>query len=126
MTVDQTISTHRKYLRQITHKGLLGSESLIGALHEILKCILSFCAMVQEMYNMSVGDLASEEASRFHGLYAKTAELKVTFENNVEQLVHTLERDNDNELRFLGVRLDFNRFYSTRRRSSSSTNAPSS
>jgi gamma-tubulin complex component 3 len=126
LTVDQTISTHRKYLRQITHKGLLGSESLIGALHEILKCILSFCAMVQEMYNMSVGDLASEEASRFHGLYAKTAELKVTFENNVEQLVHTLERDNDNELRFLGVRLDFNRFYSTRRRSSSSTNAPSS
>ena len=41
-------------------------------------------------------------------------EIRVGFEDTVERLVAQLNKQEDGEMRFLGVRLDFNGFYSSR------------
>jgi gamma-tubulin complex component 3 len=124
LTVDEIIKAHRTYLSQITHKGLLGGGSLIGELHQILKGILAFRDSIDGLYELAVriqshGDGGTEnDLARFGTICTRIADLKTSFEKSVERLVHNLSKQEDSEMRFLSVRLDFNHFYSALRTSS--------
>ncbi|ANB13644.1 Spc98p [Sugiyamaella lignohabitans] len=114
LTVDETIESHRKYLKQITHKGLLGGGSLIGELHEIIKDVLSFRSLVEGMHNLST-PRTTDELARFETLLKGINGLQHNFATNVENLVHKLKQEEDSEMRFLAVRLDFNGYYTRQR-----------
>jgi gamma-tubulin complex component 3 len=114
LTVDGIISAHKDYLRQITLKGLLGGEPLMGDLHDILKLMLSFRSSLDAMYQLTISKAAdnTEDKKRFDLVYARIQEIKLKFESKVSILVKQLSQQDDSEMRFLGVRLDFNEFYS--------------
>lgn len=127
LTVDEIIKAHRKYLSQITHKGLLGGGNLIGELHHILKGILAFRDSVDGLYEISIriqnqGEefVSENDLSRFNTICSRVSDLKSSFEKSVEKLVHNLAKEEDGEMRFLGVRLDFNGFYSDMRATANS------
>lgn len=126
LTVDEIISAHRKYLNQITYKGLLGGGSLIGEFHGILKGMLAFRECIDGLYEITVRMRMQQEQNnnqvpqsmveKFDSICSRIRDdLQVNFERSVEKLVHELGRQEDNEMKFLGVRLDFNRFYSSKR-----------
>ncbi|KAG8529428.1 uncharacterized protein KY384_006065 [Bacidia gigantensis] len=70
-TLDDLISAHSRYLRSITHKGLLGSVRVTSSghkedvftvqLHEILKLILSYKEAVDGLYSFSVADFTRKQ-----------------------------------------------------------------
>lgn len=113
LTVDGIIKAHKNYLKQIAFKGLLGGESLMGDLHDILKSMLSFRSSLDAMYQLTLSGFDSpDDRKRFDLVYSRIKETKQQFEGNVSVLVKQLSRQDDSEMRFLGVRLDFNEFYS--------------
>ena len=75
-TLDDLINAHAKYLRAITHKGLLGQarasstgrkeDSFLAQLHEILKIMLAYKDAVDGLYSFSV-----TEFTRRHEFGAK-------------------------------------------------------
>lgn len=120
LSVDEIINVHREYLARITYKGLLGGGELyMGELHEILKNILSFRACVEGLHDItnrynggSAGGSVDEK--RVLNIGGLIREIRSGFQDTVEHLVAQLNKQEDGEMRFLGVRLDFNEFYSTR------------
>ena len=70
-TLDDLISAHTKYLKAITHKGLLGSvrttssghkeDVFTAQLHEILKIILSHKDAVDGLYSYSVAEFTRKQ-----------------------------------------------------------------
>lgn len=125
LSVDEIISVHREYLARITYKGLLGGGELyMGELHEILKNILSFRACVEGLhditnrYNSGAANTSASgsgaDEKRVLNIGGLIREIRVGFEDTVERLVAQLNKQEDGEMRFLGVRLDFNGFYSSR------------
>ncbi|KAK9366818.1 Spc98 family-domain-containing protein [Lipomyces kononenkoae] len=133
LTLDQLIEVHTNYLANITHKGLLGSAragrqgSLIHQLHEILKVMLSFTDAIDALYDLSVeeytrrqtqvkplsdNDTKVGEDSDLHAsISARIKNLKTTFHFLVEKLLGDLAYQSDTEMRFLGIRLNFNEYY---------------
>ncbi|CAN6627622.1 spindle pole body component Spc98p [Trichomonascus vanleenenianus] len=117
LTVDEIMASHRKYLEQITFKGLLGGEdALMGELHEILKRMLLFKDSVDGLFDVALRLRTVEDQSlvdRFNSICDYILTIKAQFEKNVTRLVYELSKQDDAEMRFLGVRLDFNGFYSS-------------
>lgn len=67
-TLDDLIQAHTKYLRSITHKGLLGKpvsgnreESFTVQLHEILKIMLAYKDVVDGLYSFSVAEFTRRQ-----------------------------------------------------------------
>ena len=70
-TLDDLISAHTKYLRAITHKGLLGSvrtssqghkeDIFTVQLHEILKTMLAYKEAVDGLYSFSVAEFTRKQ-----------------------------------------------------------------
>lgn len=63
-TLDDLIQAHGKYLRSITHKGLLGSGSSLGftsQLHELLKIMLAYKDAVDGLYSYSINESAKRQ-----------------------------------------------------------------
>lgn len=67
-TLDDLIEAHTKYLKAITHKGLLGKatsghrdESFTAQLHEILKTILAYKDIVDGLYSFSVAEFTRRQ-----------------------------------------------------------------
>ena len=67
-TLDDLIEAHTKYLRAITHKGLLGKpasgnrdESFTVQLHEILKTMLAYKDVVDGLYSFSVAEFTRRQ-----------------------------------------------------------------
>lgn len=116
LTVDGIIQAHKDYLQQITLKGLLGGEPLMGDLHDILKLMLGFRSSLDAMYQLTISNAIdnADDRKRFDTVYSHVEEIKKKFESKVSILVKQLSRQDDSEMRFLGVRLDFNEFYSQR------------
>lgn len=122
LSVDEIIGAHKRYLKQITYKGLLGGgDELMGDLHEILKAILVFITCVDGLHEVTgrlrtalAGGtgLPGQDEKRAQNIGTMITDLKSKFEKSVERLVDQLGRQEDGEMRFLGVRLDFNGFYS--------------
>lgn len=131
LSVDEIIGAHKRYLAQITYKGLLGGgEDLMGELHEILKSILAFRTCVEGLHDVTsrfsavllraggggggghgTGGISASDEKRAQNIGSMVQDLKAKFERSVERLVEVLGRQEDGEMRFLGVRLDFNGFY---------------
>lgn len=123
LSVDEIIGAHKRYLKQITYKGLLGGgDELMGELHEILKAILAFRTCVDGLHDVTgrlgtglagirVTGFPVQDEKRAHNIGSMIRDLKIKFEKSVERLVDQLGRQEDGEMRFLGVRLDFNGFY---------------
>ncbi|KAI9817029.1 MAG: Microtubule-nucleating Tub4p (gamma-tubulin) complex component [Thelocarpon impressellum] len=72
-TLDDLIEAHSRYLKAITHKGLLGGsgtgrkeDSFLAQLHEILKVMLAYKDAVDGLYSFSVA-----EYTRRHEFSAK-------------------------------------------------------
>ena len=77
MTMDDLIDAHTEYLRNITHKGLLGSssnrtskkrtasdtgdESFLSQLHELLKIMLQYKDAVDGLYGHSVAEFTRRQ-----------------------------------------------------------------
>lgn len=133
LSVDELIAVHQEYLRKITYKGLLGGgDLLIGELHDILKTILAFGITTEGLHDLTkrlrvsetttpgLSNSVLDEATSSNSALAKRAkkishtiqELKHKFEQSVRLLVTALDKEEDGEMRFLSVRLDFNGFYS--------------
>ncbi len=70
-TLDDLIDAHTKYLRSITHKGLLGSarssttgtreDSFTSQLHHILKIMLAYREAVDGLYSFSVAEFTRRQ-----------------------------------------------------------------
>ncbi|KAA6411575.1 MAG: spindle pole body component (Alp6) [Lasallia pustulata] len=70
-TLDDLIGAHTKYLKAITHKGLLGSakvsstgnreDSFTGQLHQILKLMLAYKEAVDGLYSFSVAEFTRKQ-----------------------------------------------------------------
>ncbi len=67
-TLDDLINAHTKYLRSITHKGLLGKpasgnrdESFTVQLHEILKIMLAYKDVVDGLYSFCVAEFTRRQ-----------------------------------------------------------------
>ena len=67
-TLDDLIEAHTKYLKAITHKGLLGKatsghreDSFTAQLHEILKTILAYKDIVDGLYSFSVAEFTRRQ-----------------------------------------------------------------
>lgn len=128
LSVDEIIGAHKRYLKQITYKGLLGGgDELMGELHEILKVILAFRTCVDGLHDVTArlglelaaassggraGAIFAQDEKRAQNIGSMVKDLKSKFEKSVERLVEQLGVQEDGEMRFLGVRLDFNGFYS--------------
>lgn len=117
LSVDEIIKAHKSYLKQITYKGLLGGEDvLMGELHSILKIILEFKTSVDGLHDVTsrldLGEGSEYDEKRTVNIGILIADLRKKFESNIQQLVEQLRKLDDGEMRFLGVRLDFNGFYS--------------
>lgn len=127
LSVDELISVHKEYLQKITYKGLLGGgDLLMGELHDVLKTVLAFGITTEGLHDVSERLRAAEAANDGEILSQNSAELskrakkidytirelRVKFEQSVKRLVTALDKEEDSEMRFLSVRLDFNGFYS--------------
>lgn len=94
-TLDDLIEAHTKYLKAITHKGLLGSprsattgtreDSFTSQLHQILKIMLAYKEAVDGLYSFSVAEFTrcQEQAAKME---TRTAQGKWGL----------LEKDDDN------------------------------
>jgi gamma-tubulin complex component 3 len=87
--LDDLIDAHAEYLRQITHKGLLGGtsirngrkraasdtgdESFLSQLHEILKIMLQYKDVVDGLYGYSVTEFTRRQ-ERDARIEARTGE----------------------------------------------------
>lgn len=62
-TLDDLISAHAAYLNAITRKGLLGSSTadFPGQLHELLKIMLAYKDVVDQLYSSSVADFTRRQ-----------------------------------------------------------------
>ncbi|KAF2185991.1 hypothetical protein K469DRAFT_631389 [Zopfia rhizophila CBS 207.26] len=62
-TLDDLIQAHAKYLTSITRKGLLGSQStdFTGQLHELLKTMLAYKDVVDQLYSFSVEEFTRRQ-----------------------------------------------------------------
>ena len=73
-TLDDLIEAHTRYLKSITHKGLLGSssssssssrkyqeESFLSQLHQILKVMLAYKEAVDGLYSFSVAEFTRRQ-----------------------------------------------------------------
>lgn len=62
-TLDDLISAHAAYLNAITRKGLLGSSTadFPGQLHELLKVMLAYRDVVDQLYSSSVADFTRRQ-----------------------------------------------------------------
>lgn len=70
-TLDDLIGAHTKYLKAITHKGLLGSakasstgnreDSFTSQLHQILKLMLAYKEAVDGLYSFSVAEFTRKQ-----------------------------------------------------------------
>ena len=70
-TLDDLIEAHKKYINSITHKGLLGSprhsstgqreDSFLSQLHYILKGMLAYKDVVDELYSYSVAEFTRRQ-----------------------------------------------------------------
>ena len=73
-TLDDLIEAHTRYLKSITHKGLLGSpssssssskyhqeESFLSQLHQILKIMLAYKEAVDGLYSFSVAEFTRRQ-----------------------------------------------------------------
>ena len=96
-TLDDLIEAHTKYLKAITHKGLLGSsrqhsgtghrEDLFTAqLHELLKIMLAYKDVVDGLYSFSVAD------------FLRRQELSVKMETRTAQGKGSLTERDEEEL----------------------------
>lgn len=123
LSVDEIVNAHNEYLQTISFKALLGGgEILIGELHEILKAILAFGLSINGLREVSekLRLLHDSDSSDYRFLIKRvkhinltTNELRKKFELGVQKLIAHLQKENDNEMKVLGVRLDFNGFYET-------------
>ncbi|KAK9462825.1 Spc98 family-domain-containing protein [Lipomyces oligophaga] len=113
ITLDQLIAVHSKYLSNITHKGLL-SSSLIHLLHDLLKIMLSFSDSIDALYNFSMDYYDAEteiDTDSLQTISERIHHLRSSFRATLQKLISQLSRQNDSEMRFLGIRLNFNEFY---------------
>jgi gamma-tubulin complex component 3 len=63
-TLDDLISAHAAYLNDITRKGLLGSSTVAdfpGQLHELLKVMLAYRDVVDQLYSASVAEFTRRQ-----------------------------------------------------------------
>jgi gamma-tubulin complex component 3 len=62
-TLDDLISAHAEYLQDITRKGLLGSSTadFTGQLHELLKIMLAYKDVVDQLYSTSVTEFTRRQ-----------------------------------------------------------------
>ncbi|KAF2665326.1 hypothetical protein BT63DRAFT_405294 [Microthyrium microscopicum] len=62
-TLDDLIGAHAQYLSSITRKGLLGGESadFPGQLHELLKVMLAYKDVVDQLYSTSVAEFTRRQ-----------------------------------------------------------------
>ncbi|KAK9464443.1 Spc98 family-domain-containing protein [Lipomyces arxii] len=133
LTLDRLIEIHSTYLARITHKGLLGSsrtgreDSLIHQLHEILKLVLSFTGVMDVLYNYSVEECSRQQTNENsiveHAtssvpvqIRARVISLKSKFHALIENFLCDLSFQSDADMRFLGIRLNFNEFYTVPKR----------
>lgn len=118
LTVDEIVRAHHEYLEQIMQKGLFkGSNvtsecslALTSGLHSQLKNILRFSSQVAEMQKL-VSSSIPDEQELFKGLFKSIHKEQRKFHDITRHLVRTLTTVDDEEMRFLAVRLDFNDFY---------------
>ena len=74
VTLDDMIQAHTKYLRSITHKGLLNSSGLLDfptQLHELLKLMLAYRDAVDGLYSVSLNE-ATRQDERTARITART------------------------------------------------------
>ncbi|KAI9715539.1 MAG: Microtubule-nucleating Tub4p (gamma-tubulin) complex component [Chrysothrix sp. TS-e1954] len=65
VTLDDMIQAHARYLRSITHKGLLGSSGYLDfptQLHELLKLMLAYTDALDGLYGVSLHELSRRDA----------------------------------------------------------------
>ncbi|KAK9457372.1 Spc98 family-domain-containing protein [Dipodascopsis uninucleata] len=135
LTLDKLIEVHSRYLGSITHKGLLGSgrhgneDSLIHQLHEILKIMLSFANTMDSLYDLSLEEYTRRQTTNtlmedtvainpelHKSISSRIKDHKNIFRQLVERLLSELAYQSDTEMRFLGVRLNFNEYYTINKR----------
>lgn len=129
LSIDEIVSVHKEYLRKITYKGLLGGgDFLMGELHSLLKIVLAFGITTEGLQDISErlratlqtidpqqdpnSNVSSNLLKRAKKIDATLQDLKNQFQRSLKKLVQALSTEEDSEMRFLGVRLDFNEFYS--------------
>ncbi len=139
-TLDRLIEAHATYMNDITHKGLLGSvaadeTSCLSVLHDILKIMLAYKEQMDQLHSLSMTEFAKTQgtatnehsvtcvdsdlqAATDHGrtLRLRIQNLSIEFRESVAYLLETLAYQPDIEMRFLGVRLNYNEFYKIPRR----------
>jgi hypothetical protein len=124
LTLDRIMQAHTKYLDTICDKGLLGrDQALIADFHHIVKDILSFCSDVDSLCDRSTAGTLDEIGANglrcFDEIYGRIVAGNDDYEMRVEGLLVALGQHS------LAVRLDFNEYYSTRRRQRQRARAPS-
>ncbi|KAK7202614.1 gamma tubulin complex protein 3 [Myxozyma melibiosi] len=130
LTLDQLIEVHKKYLENITRKALLassrqGKEDVYrGLLHEILKTMLAFSDAMETLYAFSVeeytrrqtGEQDQADEALLSSIRTTMKTLKSEFQTLVGKLLANLAYQSDMEMRFLGVRLNYNEYYAVSRK----------
>ncbi|ODQ64391.1 hypothetical protein NADFUDRAFT_83878 [Nadsonia fulvescens var. elongata DSM 6958] len=107
-TVDDIKAVHKRYLERIKQKGLLGGGGkLMSELHGILKDIVVFGEVTNSIEEVELANDEQRTARVTETIYR----VKRGFERRVERLVMELGKFEDEELRFLGIRFDFNGYY---------------
>lgn len=118
LSIDETVRAHHRYLKYIMDKGLFSGDniskdcslSLTSSLHSQLKGILRFSTQVSEMQILARSSIP-EEQELLKSMFRSIQKEQKRFHDTTRHLVRTLTTVDDEEMRFLAVRLDFNDFY---------------
>lgn len=107
-TLDDLIEAHKKYITSITHKGLLGSghrdESFLSQLHYILKTMLGYKEVVDELYAHSVAEFLQRQQLAAK-VESRTAQGKWGIEESSPAPLLKLDEHDQGQLASLRARL---------------------
>ncbi|KAK9477333.1 Spc98 family-domain-containing protein [Lipomyces japonicus] len=116
---------HRHEDDNITHDDDKDDDLMVHQLHEILKIMISFAEAMNQLYDYSVeqysvmisstGQVGTDDdhdrGNERHVIQDRVRNIKSKFRDSLQKLLTGLSTQPDTEMRFLGVRLNFNEYY---------------
>ncbi|KAI9480921.1 MAG: Spc98 family-domain-containing protein [Benjaminiella poitrasii] len=120
--LDSIIEAHTNYLNEITEKGFLSGpkeRELAGRLNEIFDSILKYKIVLDHLYSYATAESVKvfrsttvKDEGRIRKIRKKHQEMEDGFTVQVLQFIDRLNSFQDEDLRSLSTRLDYNGFYS--------------
>ncbi|KAI8087029.1 Spc98 family-domain-containing protein [Gilbertella persicaria] len=114
--LDSIMAAHTRYLQDITEKGFLSGlkqKALASQLNDIFDCILKYKVVLDRFHSYVTGKgLGEQDADKIKALRQQHQALEDYFTMHVLQFLDMLKSCQDEDLRSLSTRLDYNGFYS--------------